>query len=550
MLEAMIRTETLKACRMGGAAWWKQRRIEDSVNKSVSKAFRLVTTVSSWKQQKTESGVDSALLYPAHSMCFDLFPLRTMSTTVYSPDDSHVRWRFPVDDRTRDMFMKIHHGVLSQIMIVTLNAASPITQELMEEALNILYDKVESLRICFRLRQNTLWVADMPNRLMDFKSVSGDDLWKHIFHLSSSSFDIHNGPLWKVRLMTSPPDSPCHFPKVKEKFPYQHKLLLSLHHAANDGRALMLLTESLFRILDHLLQGLHVDGQQIGILRDGIEAREEEHRIKTALENDPVRLKAALRELELTNHVPLLVEAFGAVSETSPRTNLLPPIQFDAEVMKSIDHKCRSFGVSTNAFMTAVFNTALVEVVREAGLKRSNYLISSIHPVDSRRLMGKTSKPVLGYHTQRMVQSTVTPHDVKGRFWGYLKDLNAELRGKLKRNYMCEQRVLHAMLRSEGYNQEMQYAHPLPLSHDYMLSNIHSPFAFPGGTGTLAHITSMSMYVKIHKEIFPLGLGFFDVRGKTFLELTHSTATISKKVAHRLHDKIVVVLHDISRAMT
>ncbi|KAK8390177.1 hypothetical protein O3P69_013029 [Scylla paramamosain] len=140
MLEAMIRTETLKACRMGGAAWWKQRRIEDSVNKSVSKAFRLVTTVSSWKQQKTESGVDSALLYPAHSMCFDLFPLRTMSTTVYSPDDSHVRWRFPVDDRTRDMFMKIHHGVLNQIMIVTLNAASPITQELMEEALNILYE--------------------------------------------------------------------------------------------------------------------------------------------------------------------------------------------------------------------------------------------------------------------------------------------------------------------------------------------------------------------------------------------------------------------------
>ncbi|KAK8390035.1 hypothetical protein O3P69_012923 [Scylla paramamosain] len=389
----------------------------------------------------------------------------------------------------------------------------------------------------------------MPTRRLDFKSVSGDDPEKHISDLCSSSFDIHNGPLWKVRLMTSPPDAPCHFPEVKEKFPYQQKLLLSLHHAANDGRVMMLLVESLLTILDHLLQGLCVDRQQVGVLRDGIEAREEEHRIKTALENDPVRLKAALRELELANHVPLLVEAFGAVSEGSPSSHVLPSVQFDADVIKGIDHKCRSLGVSSNAFMTAVLNTALVEVVREAGLRRSSYLISSIHPVDSRRLMGKTSKPVLGYHGMPVTQTTATPHNVKDHFWGYLKHLNTELRRKLKGNHMCEERILHVMLRPGSNNLETRYAKPLPLSYDYMFSNVYSPFSSPTGIGTLVHITSLCIHVAIHKQAYPVLFGFFSVRDKPFLEIIHSTATISKKVAHRLLNRTVVVLHDISRAL-
>lgn len=310
----------------------------------------------------------------------------------------------------------------------------------------------------------------------------------------------------------------------------------------------MLITESLFSIIDNLLQGLPVDKQEAGVLHDGIEAREEEGRIRAALENDPVRLKEALRKLELANHVPLLIEAFGAVTDASWNTHCLPSIQFDAEVMKRIDCKCRSLGVSTNAFLVAVLNTALVEVVREAGLKRSNYLISSIHPVDSRRLMGTTLKPALGYHGMPIMQTTATPHNVKHHFWSYVKDLNTELNGKLKTNYMCELRVLQAMLRPEGYDPEEQYAQPLPLSQDYSLSNVYQPFVPPRGIGTLVHITSLSIQATIHKMAYPVIFGFYEVHGKVFLEMNYSAATISK-VATKLFDRSVVILHEISRAL-
>lgn len=187
-----------------------------------------------------------------------------------------------------------------------------------------------------------------------------------------SLFDTHNGPLWKARLMTCPENAPCHFPEVKAKFPHQYDLLLSLHHAANDGPVVMLVTDILFNTTDKLLQGLPVDCQPVGELHDGFEIREEEDKARTALENDPARLKAALQEFENCHHVPLLIEAFGSSQVEDPWTTVFDPCFIDNDVMARIVHRCRSLGITINSFMTAVSNATLVETVRDAGLKRSN----------------------------------------------------------------------------------------------------------------------------------------------------------------------------------
>ena len=369
--------------------------------------------------------------------------------------------------------------------------------------------------------------------------------------LTNSSFDIHNGPLWKARLMSSPENVPCMFPEVKAKFPYQFELLLSLHHAANDGVVLMLVTKLLLSIIDHLLQGLPVDRQQVGELRDGIEAMKEENMIQIAFENDPARLKAALREYEMGKHVPLVIEAFGNSNEAvNPSTYFFPIVLFDKDVMNRISHKCRSLGITINSFMTAVINTSLVEVVRDAGLKKNNYTISSVHPVNTRRLMEKSSIPHLGFHVTQMTLTMATPKNAKDHFWEYAKNLDNEFRMKINRNWMCEERVLNKILRSDDYTHEAHYAHPLHLCRDYVFINLYSQESSIHGIGKLVQITSIINKTILHKTSFPLAYGLFSFRGQPRFEMCHSTVTVSKEVTSRCFDKYFAVLHDISNALT
>lgn len=383
-----------------------------------------------------------------------------------------------------------------------------------------------------------------------FQSITGSDLEKEHSDLASSPFDIHNGPLWKARLMTSPENTPCRFPDVKAKFPHQYSLLLSIHHGANDGIVLMLVIDSLLSIMDHLLQGLPVDRQQVGELRDGIEAREEENRIKSAFENDPARLKTALQKYEMCKHIPLLIEAFGTPSEGNPGTHVFLPVLLDQDVMSRIAHKCRSLGITMNTFIAAICNTGLVEIVRDAGLKRNTYSITTVLPVSIRRLMAKSSKPYLGFLGSQMPLNMATPHNVKNHFWEYAKNLDTVSRNKLKRNCMCEHRVLSAIMRPEGYTLEAYYAHPLPLCYDYMLTNIYSPYYNTQGTGEFIQITDIKNGTYVHKTPFPVCYGFSGFSGQLRMELGYSMMAHSKKVMRRWLDKNVAVIHDISSALT
>ena len=247
----------------------------------------------------------------------------------------------------------------------------------------------------------------------------------------------------------------------------------------------------------------------------------------------------------MAQHVPLLIEAFGTPSDGKAFTSAFPPALIDKEIMRKIAEKCRSRGVTINA----VLNTALVKVVRDAGLKRSNYLISSRHPVDSRRQMRKGTQPFLGHDGIPFSQATATLHNVKNNFWGYVKNLDTELRDKLKRNTMCEERVLNAMLRPEGYTHKAYYSQPVPPCYDYIFTNLYSPHASIQGIRKFVQITSILNHSNIHKAYYPLGLGLSSFCGQVPLVRLYSTARISKEVAGRYFDKTLADLHDISRPL-
>ncbi|MPC88733.1 hypothetical protein E2C01_083652 [Portunus trituberculatus] len=312
----------------------------------------------------------------------------------------------------------------------------------------------------------------------------------------------------------------------------------------------MLVVELLQNIIDHLLQGLPVDLRPVGQLRDGVEARELEDRFIAALQNDPARLAAMLREHEESKHVPLLIEAYGSPSEpVEPSTYLFPTVLLDKDAVNRINHKCRLLGVTLNSFFTAVNNTAMVELARDSGLKRNNYSITSCHPVDTRRLMEKSSEPYLGYHGVRLNKHMITPHNVKDHFWEYTKHFDTEFRQKIKGNWMIEERAMARLLRPEGYSHKEYFSLPLPLIYDYLFTNVYNPRNIVQGTEKFAQITAISMHVVFHKNHFPIGCGLLGFRDQLSLQVAHSTTAVSRKVIGRLLDKTLAVINDVSNAL-
>ncbi|KAG0717990.1 hypothetical protein GWK47_053361 [Chionoecetes opilio] len=475
-----------------------------------------------------------------------LAPAGPKNTTIKPAEDEGVRWRFPADDYLEGMVARVKNG-LSQTTTLTLNATSVLTHDLMEEALVHLYEKVESLRVCLRPRQGQLWVADMPRRKLDFKSVSGSDLEEQHSTFRYSPFNLHDGPLWKARLMPCPEDTPCPTPEVKAAFPHQCHLLMSVHHAANDGAVVMRMTQLLVDILDSLLQGVPVTSQQIGELRDGVEAREEEARMRAALLQNPDKLVEALRQHLGSKHLPLLMEAFGMPNVANATTEDFAPVILDNQTMEKFANKCRSLGATTNAAFTALINASLVEVVREAGLHRDVYNISSRHPVDYRRLIKDCESLPLGNHNIAMSQNTVTPTDVKKHFWEYVKHLDIELRDKLRRNYICEERMLEVLLRPRQHTQGEQIAPRQLPCWDYMFSNLYSPRTAYHAAGKCVQVTAAANYMSLPNERMAYGVGVFSFRGQARLQVSFSTNTISREVAQRCLEKILALFHDVSR---
>ncbi|KAK8392474.1 hypothetical protein O3P69_014676 [Scylla paramamosain] len=426
---------------------------------------------------------------------------KAMTTSARPAEEEAVRWRFAADDKVRGMVARVEVST-RQTTNLTLNSSKPITPTLVEEALQHLYDKVESLRLCFRLRDGKLWIADMPHRKLDFQVVSGGDLEEQHILLRDSPFNLHDGPLWKTRLMPCPEDAVCHFPEVKAALPHQCHILMTLHHAANDGMVVMMVTQLLIDILDSLLQGLPVSSQPVGELCEGFEVVEEEARIRAALLQDPERLVAALRQHVESKRLPLLMEAFGLPKAEDWTTKNLPPVVLDNQRMEKFAAKCRSVGATINAGFTALINTALVELVQEAGLDKDVYHLSSSHPVDTRRLMKNTQNIPLGYHAIPMTQCTATPRNVKEHFWQYVKTVDVKLRDKIKRNYSC--------------------------------------------AGKCVQLTAAANYMTIHNEKYSLGVGLFSFRGQARLQLAYSTAAVSEEVAYKCLEKKLALFNELT----
>ncbi|XP_063882808.1 uncharacterized protein LOC135112359 isoform X1 [Scylla paramamosain] len=404
--------------------------------------------------------------------------------------------------------------------------------------------KVEALRIRFRERDGELWVADMDTPKIDFQVVEGGNVEDVAKITSHSAYSKVEGPLWRARLVVCPPDEPCMLPQVKEAFPYQYHLVIDMHHAVFDALCNMVVSELFFQTLDSMLDGAQLDDRQIGEFRDRSEVRAAEARIRESLQKDPRRLKALLEErYKIMTRVPLITEAFGERKESPPDTNTLRPEILDHKLLQVFNAKCKAHKVTFNSGFLGVMNVALMELVREAGVVRDSYVISTRHPVSTRRYMRGVTSMVWGFHSLPMSMDTVMPWDARNNFWKHVVDIDTNFRERIRKMGPVEQLVLDTML------QPMIKDRGNKTIYDMALTNTYAPTIEAIGNGKHVQISQFHGYSSVNGLEYKMLCGIFGFKNWVQSQLAYSSEYITKEIAAKLFERMITVFNDTAKSL-
>lgn len=440
------------------------------------------------------------------------------------------------------MVHKVEMGFYSITTGVTLNTARPVTPDLFEEALKLLQKKVEFLQVCLPRRNGSMWVADMDSPKIDFQVLRDGSLWDTMENTTKVVYNLAEGPLWVARLVACPPEEPCKLPQVKDTFPHQYHLAFNCNHAVSDGISTVAMNQVFFTLLDDLLDGTQVSDKPIGELRDRNEDRAIEAKMKETLEKDPQRLEKLLEEVSIyRTRVPLITEAFGEPQEPYPATALLPMEELDYKLMQAFIAKCKAHKVTFNSGLGAVLNAALVELVREAGVVRDSYTVSSCHPVDTRRYKSDVKSMVWGYHACLMTHTMETPFNVRKSFWKYVVDYDAKFRSHLDTKGPLQDRMLDHMVLAATAD------HKQKVIYDFYYINVRSPRVESYGNGKHIQLSDISAYAPLTKTDFGMINHVVSFRDHIMFHPLISTGFITTENGVKFVDKVIGMLYDMSK---
>ena len=361
---------------------------------------------------------------------------------------------------------------------------------------------------------------------------------------SHCAYNTAEGPLWRTRLMVCPPDEPCRLPQLKETFPHQYHLIIDMHHAVFDGLCNMVFSQILFKALDNMLDGVQLDYSQIGEFRGRSEMKAAEARIRDSLEKDPKKLKELLgQRRKILTRVPLITEAFGDPIGSPHGTIILPPEIFSNKVLEMFSAKCKAHKVTFNSGFIGVMRVALMELVREAGIVRDSYQISTRHPVDTRRYMSDVTSMVWGFHSIQMSLDMATPWDARNNFWKHVIEIDTKFRERIRNLGPVEDFILDTMLQKtlpERGNETI---------YDMMLTNTWSPSIKTIDNGKHVQMSHFQGYTSMDSLEYKMSCGIFAFKNWVQLQMCYSTEYITNKNAVKLLEKMITVFNDAAKSM-
>ncbi|CAL4063501.1 unnamed protein product, partial [Meganyctiphanes norvegica] len=407
--------------------------------------------------------------------------------------------------------------------------------------------KIEVLRMCLQDRGESMWLCEVKNHDMDFKVIENQTVTEVLEDLRLEGLDKS---FWSVRVVPADQEEVCAIPELRETFPYQYNFLFKSHHGLFDGNTVLYFIRVYTEILDDVLSGKTVsDDIRFGkfVYDDPLQSIIKE--TEEALKSDPICLeKERERLLRVTMKQPILYTAFPKPKGIRSTTRHIVK-KVDNAKAKSFYKCCKLNNVSMTAGFEAVFNTALVEMVRDAGVVRDGYNINIRQAVSMRRYMEVEkdfNKFQLGLFLVGIQQGTYCKKVVRKHFWEHAQEIHSEFRSLLKNNIPIIESIVRPQV--QGPLDPVVLAKGPPRDNsDYAFSNLLdlTPLAFY--EGSQVQLTDMIIYNSINNFLHPLLFQFSTYRGFGHLTCSYDTVKVADDTAHELTDRIMNILDFVTK---
>lgn len=489
----------------------------------------------------------------------DQVPARNSSTTTVSQNsvgyllqhedhhEEHQEWLWPVDS-TQQTFIEAHRvGARHTGPFTTLNSAKPLRIEHVTEALLHMQRKVHIYQVCAKERDGNLWWQKRENDSIDFKVLERgmayedilNDIWSDGLLVDSSR------PTWRARLVPAAEDAPCPMPELKAAYPYQYNFMTVTHHAVGDGVSVAFLCQLFVNLLNAVIDGQAIDDKPFGMFVSNEDIAQQDRAIQEQLRNDQERFETLKAEVLNSNKEPVLFRAFPRPSVDKPSSRQIVNC-IDAETHKRITEKSKQAGVSFGTTLQASINTAIVEMVRDAGVGDEYHDISVNVTADLRRYMKRTPVPSLGLHARTMAHLTRTHKNTRDCFWDYARGLHQRLGAQIKSGGILQQEVVRQMVMPQMHPRDY-YAGSPEVIRDYGFNNVGDLTRVIPGEGKHVQMTDLLQYSQVAKFLYPMLHQLLTFRGSCKYVISYATDCISEETAHMTSAKVLEILQHISK---
>ncbi|XP_042858703.1 uncharacterized protein LOC122244795 [Penaeus japonicus] len=366
-------------------------------------------------------------------------------------------------------------GMLITVYWFTLRSAAPLLEAHVRQALLHLFRKVPPLRMCFRKREDTLWLCEMEEEAIDFQVEEDADPKRVAEEVMNQSYASHDGPLWRARLIRGAAGEDCPSEELRASFPHTSHLVLGNHHGIADGTSNVMTYNFLLRILNDVIAGRPIDDQeQLGEMVSNDELKKMVAVKLEELEKDPENLQRLVEEkIKYMSGSPLLLQCYPSLEGTDVKTELLIE-ELDEDTTRRFIQRCKKEGVSVGSAFTALVNGATIELAKRAGRTDETFKLTEIHAMNTRRFLSGDASKHLGVHITILTNSVEAPAAWQESFWDYARTLHHSVHSKLKEDtFLIEESATEAMLSIEGFVESMLATVPPP-SEDCQTSNMRN----------------------------------------------------------------------------
>ncbi|CAL4073762.1 unnamed protein product [Meganyctiphanes norvegica] len=449
------------------------------------------------------------------------------------------------DEISYDTFHK--HYARQGIGRFVYNSKKPFGEEEWRKALRHTTNKVEVLRLCLKEKEGNLMLYELQNHDIDFKIIENKSSLEVAEDMKNEGLDLS---FWSARVVPAVPGEVYPIPDIKEEFPHQYNFIFKFHHGLWDGGTFQYFFRVFSEILDDILCGKTVnDDIKFGKFQyeNPLETKIKE--VQQTLESDPLRLDEEKKQmLSLTMKPPILYSAFPVPKGVKATTHHIIR-NIDNAHIDTLHKYCKSRKVTVTAGFEAVFNTALVEMVTDAGVVEDGYKINIRQNINMRRYF-KVDKDFtkfpLGCFLGGMQQEAFCKKSPREHFWEHAQEVSSNFHSLLKNDGPIIESVVRPLVQGPLDPEMLANGPPQDMS-DYAFSNVLDVTRFVFYEGAQVQLTNIIAYNFINNFLHPMLFQFSTFRGFGTLSLSHDTGKVTDETANELMDRIMDVLEYVTR---